>query len=239
MYQLLLIIFIFYNAILPIFHEFNNKKDKDYLNKLSEVNLMDFSRRAIKFGVISTIIILIISRLIGISFYDLGLRWITFYTNRWLLVPTLVVGSIYIFAYILTIIFNLYHNETKNENKLNYEKMSGIAKKLLPTTQKEKFYWFLVSLVAGIGEEIRFRGFLMYLLITLFPTFSTLVTVLIQAVIFGVAHAYQGKKGIIKTGIWGFVFGILFVATGSLVPSMLLHFLVDIENVTIIKEGKA
>jgi membrane protease YdiL (CAAX protease family) len=50
------------------------------------------------------------------------------------------------------------------------------------------------------------------------------------AVIFGFGHAYQGKMGMVQTGIIGLIFGVVFIFTKSLVASQILHIIVDAVN---------
>lgn len=63
---------------------------------------------------------------------------------------------------------------------------------------------------AGFGEEVLWRGFLMDRLSAL-PGIgsSTAVVLVVQAVIFGLFHFYQGIGGIIITGFVGLLFGIV------------------------------
>jgi len=41
------------------------------------------------------------------------------------------------------------------------------------------------------------------------------------------AHTYQGPAGVLKTGIAGLLFSLVYVCTGSLLPGILLHFIMD------------
>ncbi len=52
--------------------------------------------------------------------------------------------------------------------------------------------------------------------------------VLVAAVLFGLAHSYQGITGMILTAFAGAVFCGLYVATGSLLVPIALHILVDL-----------
>jgi membrane protease YdiL (CAAX protease family) len=71
-----------------------------------------------------------------------------------------------------------------------------------------------------------FRGFLrLYLQDLGLPMIATGI---LATVIFGLAHAYQGWKGIVQTSLLGGVFMGLFIASGSLLPCMVLHALVDL-----------
>jgi membrane protease YdiL (CAAX protease family) len=59
---------------------------------------------------------------------------------------------------------------------------------------------------------------------------SVWLGLLVSSVIFGLAHAYQGRSGILGTGILGAIFGIVFIVSGSLIPGQLLHTAMDLNN---------
>jgi hypothetical protein len=56
---------------------------------------------------------------------------------------------------------------------------------------------------------------------------STTWWIIITGVAFGVAHLYQGPKGVVLTAGLGMVFGVV-VATVGLVPAMVVHTLIDL-----------
>ncbi|MCP5053783.1 MAG: CPBP family intramembrane metalloprotease [bacterium] len=106
------------------------------------------------------------------------------------------------------------------------EKVKGVAE-LLPQTTKELKLFILLSITAGICEELLFRGYLIWYIKGMTGLTGA---VIISAIIFGLAHSYQGLSGIIKTGILGLIFALVFVFTGSLWVPMVLHALVDIQS---------
>ncbi len=97
---------------------------------------------------------------------------------------------------------------------------------LIPVTTQERLLWTAVAASAGICEEVVFRG---WLLATLHGPLSLSGTALVvaAAVIFGLAHAYQGVTGVILTALAGAFFCGLYVITGSLLVPILLHILID------------
>ena len=51
---------------------------------------------------------------------------------------------------------------------------------------------------------------------------------LLAALLFGLAHSYQGISGMLLTALAGALFCGLYVATGSLLLPILLHILIDV-----------
>ncbi len=92
---------------------------------------------------------------------------------------------------------------------------------LIPTTSLELLVWCLVSTTAGVCEEIIFRGYLQRQFAAV--THSTLVGVLLSAIVFGAAHGYEGGARMILIGIYGLMFGLLAWWRKSLRPGMIAH----------------
>lgn len=102
------------------------------------------------------------------------------------------------------------------------------VRRLLPRTSTERKVWVLVSISAGLCEEFLYRGWLLSLFSAALG--SVWLGLLISSIIFGLAHAYQGRSGIIGTGMLGAIFGIVFIVSGSLIPGQLLHTAMDLNN---------
>jgi uncharacterized protein len=85
--------------------------------------------------------------------------------------------------------------------------------------------WALaLSLTSGIGEELFFRGLLLGLGLTFLPAWAA---VLGQAVLFAAFHpAPRAAWGYtLWTGLIGLLFGAITIASGSVIPTMLAHYL--------------
>jgi membrane protease YdiL (CAAX protease family) len=95
---------------------------------------------------------------------------------------------------------------------------------LLPHTRAEFRGFMLLSFTAGVCEEFLCRGYLMW---ALRPYMNVVAAIAVSAIVFGLGHAYQGKKGIVKTGVVGIVMNVIVLLTGWLVPAMVVHALVD------------
>jgi len=92
---------------------------------------------------------------------------------------------------------------------------------------------------AAVGEELVFRGFLQSRLQALLGTQrgAGLAAALLQAMVFGLAHAYQGLGGVIVTGCVGLVFGLAYWRLRCLWPLMLAHGLIDTLSMLVLYAG--
>ena len=94
---------------------------------------------------------------------------------------------------------------------------------------------FIAWGTAAFGEEMLARGFLITRIETLFGGGRTALwsAVVLQAVIFGLAHSYQGLYGIVLTGLVGLVMGVVYVLGKRwLLPVILAHGLIDTISLT-------
>ena len=99
---------------------------------------------------------------------------------------------------------------------------------VLPRTTAERRLFTLVGVTAGVCEEWLYRGFLLAVVAAVGGGLPTPVLVVIGALAFGLAHAYQGVAGIVTTGVMGGVMAGLYLGTGSLLLPVLLHALIDL-----------
>jgi uncharacterized protein len=97
---------------------------------------------------------------------------------------------------------------------------------LLPRTRGEKLAWVGVSVTAGVCEELVFRSFLIPALHVI--TGSLWLAALLSSGVFGFLHGYQGVAGIVRTAVLGLVLAVPFLLTGSIIPSMIAHFAIDV-----------
>lgn len=71
-----------------------------------------------------------------------------------------------------------------------------------------------IWLTAGVCEEIIYRGYLITTVAGLLggSRVATFVGCVIAAVVFGLAHDYQGLAGMLSTGVVGLMLGTLYIA---------------------------
>ena len=92
---------------------------------------------------------------------------------------------------------------------------------LLPQTMLEMILWVAVAVSAGFCEELIFRGYLQRQCLAL--TQNVAAAVILQGMIFGTAHAYQGARGVVVISVYGMLFGALAAMRKSLRPGMIQH----------------
>lgn len=102
-------------------------------------------------------------------------------------------------------------------------------------------YWLAIAwTTAAVGEELLFRGFVQSRLEILFGGTRAAVAgaLLVQALIFGFGHGYQGVAGVAVTSAAGLVLGAVRLAgRGNLVACIVLHGLVDTISLTAVYLG--
>jgi membrane protease YdiL (CAAX protease family) len=103
---------------------------------------------------------------------------------------------------------------------------ASLVHQLLPRTLPEKVVFSFLSLAAGVGEEMAFRGFAVPGLALL--TGSSWGAALISSLAFGLLHGYQGWLGVARTGAMGLVLAGVFLVSGTLWPAILAHALLDL-----------
>jgi membrane protease YdiL (CAAX protease family) len=99
------------------------------------------------------------------------------------------------------------------------------VERLAPHTRSESWWWVALSLSAGFCEEFVFRGYLIW---AFQPVFGLWGAAAFSVVVFAAAHAYQGAKGFVATGVVGSLLTLVVLVFGSLWPAMALHALIDI-----------
>lgn len=99
---------------------------------------------------------------------------------------------------------------------------------LMPRNNAERGLAFLLSLAAGIGEEIYFR--LMLPLVLILAGLQPIPAFAIAAVIFGLVHLYQGWKGVVMTAFLGAFMSFVYVQSGALWLIILAHVLIDLNG---------
>lgn len=103
---------------------------------------------------------------------------------------------------------------------------------MLPVSAPERRWWALMSVSAGICEELVYRGYLLEFLrgqLEGGPQLGLSAALLLSSIAFGAAHLYQGATGIIKSAVLGVLFALLAILSGSLLVPIVCHVLIDLQ----------
>ena len=100
------------------------------------------------------------------------------------------------------------------------------ARRLLPEIPEHLRYWVPISFLAGIGEEIAFRGVAFGILREI--SGSTEFTIVICVLAFAFAHMVQGWRGVIGTGVVALVMHAIVYETAGLYLAMGIHVAYDL-----------
>jgi membrane protease YdiL (CAAX protease family) len=104
--------------------------------------------------------------------------------------------------------------------------LQALAERILPQSTVEMLPYLALAITAGLCEEFLYRGFAMAVL--LHVGLQAWAVVLLTSVLFGLAHSYQGRGGIVMTLLIGLVLGTSRIAYDSLVPAIFWHSAVDV-----------
>jgi membrane protease YdiL (CAAX protease family) len=99
--------------------------------------------------------------------------------------------------------------------------MRAAVLRVAPASTSELMLWIALSITAGICEELIFRGYLQQQLITL--TRRVWIGAALSAILFGLAHGYQGLSGVLLITLYGAFFSILALRRRSLRAGMFAH----------------
>jgi membrane protease YdiL (CAAX protease family) len=104
--------------------------------------------------------------------------------------------------------------------------LQAIGERILPQSAVELLPYLALAITAGLCEEFLYRGFAMAVLARVgLPVW---MVVLLSSVLFGLAHLYQGRGGLVSTLVVGVVLGSGRIAYDSLVPAIFWHSAVDV-----------
>ncbi len=101
------------------------------------------------------------------------------------------------------------------------QKIGDVTQKLAPVTPVEMLLFVVLSISAGVCEELVFRGYLQ-------QQFARMgrkiwAGVALSAIVFGCAHGYEGIAGVLLIAAYGAMFGVLALLRRGLRTGMIAH----------------
>ncbi|GAA1224326.1 type II CAAX endopeptidase family protein [Rhodoglobus aureus] len=108
----------------------------------------------------------------------------------------------------------------------------GDIQSILPRNRQELVLGGLLSINAGVVEELLFRLALPALLFA--TTGNAVVSIVGSLLLFGLMHSYQGVVGIVITTVIGALFMGLYVLSGSILVAIIAHAVLDLRSLVVI-----
>jgi len=142
------------------------------------------------------------------------------------------VGSFIIYGIIVFIGANLLGNFI-----FAPELLFGDPNPLIPGFFSYGWFIWIFMLQPGIWEEVAFRGVMIPMLL---KKYSKITGIIISSIFFGLAHAFNAINVLLSGGniitvlfqviytfFLGLLLGYLFIKTNSLIPSIIVHYLIN------------
>lgn len=104
----------------------------------------------------------------------------------------------------------------------------GDIQPLMPRNRPEKFWAAIISINAGLSEELFFRLLLPLLLVLVLG--DVVAAFAVSALSFGLVHFYQGWAGVILTTILGGILTLVYLGTGHLWIAIIVHAAIDLNG---------
>jgi membrane protease YdiL (CAAX protease family) len=148
------------------------------------------------------------------TLYDLGLRWKEWRPN--LVIGAAIVPFLFLVNAAVSSAFRIYLPKHFMERNPLTE--------IIHTPQQLGLFIFAALVAGGVKEELQ-RAFIL----TRFRRHlgGAMVGLIVWSISFGAGHYIQGLQGIVIAIIFGFVFGIVYLARGNLIAPMVAHGVYD------------
>jgi hypothetical protein len=155
--------------------------------------------------------------LLALSIMVAKVQWIELFPARW---PSWTAVSVGIACYVAAVLFMRPRWRKAVQNR------ARVVHLFMPSSTRERGWWFAVSLLAGFGEEVTWRGVQAALVSVLTGDFWT--SAILCSVSFGLAHMIQGWKSAAIIGLFALGFHAQVWLAGSLYVAMVGHIAYDI-----------
>lgn len=92
-------------------------------------------------------------------------------------------------------------------------------------------WWVLTAIVGGGFAEELTRAFALTRFDRLFGRVGLVVALVLDSIVFGIGHLYQGRAGAVSAGITGFLFALIFLRRRRATDAMAAHAAFDLYGI--------
>ena len=199
--------------IYPTYFLLTYKKTNNSIKRDDKFRLIDYKQTILIFWGLTVLIL--------INFFMTQLPQLNLYPNF------TIIGIVLL---ILVLVFSIIQYKSSNITSDNFTTVKDKMKDIylyLPKTRRE-FNWFIIlSISAGICEEIIFRLFLFEFLK---ENANLLIAFVLTNIIFAITHIGSGKQNIISSFILGLLFSAIYYFTENIWIAVILHIAIDING---------
>jgi membrane protease YdiL (CAAX protease family) len=165
----------------------------------------------------------------GLSLLVARKQWIPLFPRSW---PPLIAVIGGVVAYAAAVAY------MRPRWRRAVERRARVVHLYMPQNAVERAWWIAVAALAGVGEEITWRGVQTALLAIL--TGNLWIAAILCAASFGLCHIIQGWRSVAIVVVFALAFQTLVWLAGSLYVAMAVHVAYDITaGITYGRLGKA
>ena len=98
---------------------------------------------------------------------------------------------------------------------------------------REAPLWVFIAVVGGGFTEELIRAFVLTRFEHVMGRIGLAAAVVVDSVVFGLGHLYQGVTGAVQSGITGLLFALIFLKRRRVADSMVVHALFDLFGIAL------
>ncbi len=160
-----------------------------------------------------------------------GISWLS--AGSWVRIVVALVIAVLLVLVLLPAIQAIWNEKIR----ARFTKAIQFLNFIMPVTPDERRWFVPLCISAGVCEEILCRGFLLHYFHALPFHLELMFALVLSSAIFGMGHLYQGVAGVIQTAVMGFIFGLIFFLTGTLLVPIVLHAVIDLRVLLLLQPG--
>lgn len=203
----------FIGIIYPIYFLLTYKKTNNRIKQNDKFRLIDYKQTIVIFWSLTVLIL--------INLFVTNTPQLNFYPNF------TIIGIVLSILVVLISVLQYRHSSITSDTLSSAKDKMKDVYYYLPKTKRE-FDWFIIlSISAGICEEIIFRLFIFEFLK---GNANLLIAFVLTNIIFAITHIGSGKQNIINAFILGLLFSAIYYFSENIWIAVYLHIAIDING---------